>query len=350
MTTVGAASGIGADRGAGAVGGVGGPAVVRVPRGAHGFAFDRAATPVVRVPPGSSLVVETYDCFSNKVSSSEQVFGHESELLDLIGQYNPVTGPIYVESAEPGDRLVVHIDHIDLGTFAPYATTLVTGDSKGVCGGHWNPLDDGLPDTRICALDGDTVTFPAGAGDLRLPVRPMIGSIGTASATGGASSLEFGPLHGGNVDCPSITTGATVLLPVNVPGALLFLGDVHAAMGDAEVTGTALETNGDVHITVDVVKGGDEPVTPRLDTATTLGSIGCEFGAPLERNLRHAFTDLIERLHRGHRLTRVEAYELLGATARVQVNQCVAGGWTAVHVNIARSVVPDPEKTDEGAG
>jgi amidase len=314
----------------------------RVPRTAHAFAFDGAATPVVRVAPGTSLVVETYDCFSNKVSSSEQLFGRESHLLDLIGQYNPVTGPIHVDGAEPGDRLAVRIDHIELGTLAPYAATLVTGDSKGVCGGHWTPLDDGLPDTRICSLDGDTVTFPTAAGDLRLPVRPMVGSIGTAPAAGSASSLEFGPRHGGNVDCPSITTGSTVLLPVNVPGALLSLGDVHASMGDAEVTGTALETNADVHITVDVLKSEDEPLTPRLDTATTIGSIGCEFGAPLDRNLRHAFTDLLERLHTGHRLTRVEAYELLGAAARVQVNQCVAGGWTAVHVSIARSVVPDP--------
>ncbi|WP_427892220.1 acetamidase/formamidase family protein [Kribbella sp. GL6] len=324
--------------------------MIRVPRTAHGFAFDRAAGPVVRVAAGDSLVVETYDCFSNKVSSSEQLFGREHDLLDLIGQYNPVTGPIHVDGAEPGDRLAVRIDRIELGTFAPYAATLVTGDSKGVCGGHWSPLDDGIPDTRICPLDGDTVIFPTKAGDLRLPVRPMVGSIGTAAAAGAASSLEFGPRHGGNVDCPSITTGSTVLLPVNVPGALLFLGDVHASMGDAEVTGTALETNADVHITVDVLKGGDEPVTPRLDTATTLGSIGCEFGAPLERNLQHAFTDLIERLHTGHRLTRVEAYELLGAAARVQVNQCVAGGWTAVHVSIARSVVPDPPMVHTGPG
>ncbi|GAA3099773.1 acetamidase/formamidase family protein [Kribbella aluminosa] len=337
-----------------------------MPRAAHGFAFDGGVEPVVRVGAGTSLVVETYDCFSNKVSSSEQLFGREHELLDLIGQYNPVTGPMYVDGAEPGDRLAVRIDRIELGTFAPYAATLVTGDSKGVCGGHWSPLDDGLPDTRICPLDGDTVIFPTGVGDLRLPVRPMVGSIGTAPAAGAASSLEFRPRHGGNVDCPSITTGSTVMLPVNVPGALLFLGDVHASMGDAEVTGTALETNADVHITVDILKAadhpGDEPVTPRLDTATTLGSIGCEFGAPLERNLQHAFTDLIERLRTGHRLTRVEAYELLGAAARVQVNQCVAGGWTAVHVSISRSVVPDPRvpgpgmvhtdsaPNDEGAG
>ncbi|MFG1623010.1 acetamidase/formamidase family protein [Kribbella sp. NPDC049227] len=314
--------------------------VVRVPRTAHAFAFDAATTPAVRVSPGTSLVVETYDCFSNKVSSAEQVFGREQDLMDLIGHYNPVTGPIFVDGAEPGDRLAVRIDRIELGTLAPYAATLVTGDSKGVCGGHWSPLENGLPDTRICRIDGDTVVFPTGVGDLLLPVRPMVGSIATAPAAGSASSLEFGPGHGGNVDCPSVTVGSTVLLPVNVPGALLSLGDVHASMGDAEITGTALETNADVHITVDVLKGEDEPVTPRLDTAATIGSIGCEFGAPLETNLRHAFTDLIERLHTGHRLTRVEAYELLGAAARVQVNQCVAGGWTAAHVSIARSVLP----------
>ncbi|MGH3371362.1 MAG: acetamidase/formamidase family protein, partial [Nocardioidaceae bacterium] len=262
--------------------------VVRVPRTAHTFAFDARAEPVVRVAPGTSLVVETYDCFSNKVSSSQQVFGREADLLDLIGRYNPVTGPIHVDGANPGDWLSVRIDRIDLGTLAPYAATLVTGDSKGVCGTRWSPLDQ-LPDTRICPIVDGTVLFPTGRGDLALPVRPMIGSIGTAPAAGESSSLEFGRDHMGNVDCPSVTAGSTVFLPVNVPGALLSLGDVHAAMGDAEITGTALETNADVFITVDVAPGPDDlpdgaatPRSPRLDTTTTIGSIGCEFGATLE--------------------------------------------------------------------
>jgi amidase len=316
---------------------------IRVPRAAHSFAFDPRIEPVVRVAPGSSLVVETYDCFSNKVSSRNQVFGREQDLLGLIGRYNPVTGPIYIEGAVPGDWLAVQIDRIDLGTLAPYAATLVTGDAKGVCGSPWHPVE-GTPDTRICPIVDDTVIFPTRRGDLTLPVRPMVGSIGTASATAHASSLEFGPDHGGNVDCPSVTAGATLLLPVNVPGALLWLGDVHAAMGDAEITGTALETNADVFITVDLVTRGAPvaAVTPRLDTASSIGSIGCEFGSSVQANLRHGFTDLLARLNSEFGLPHLEAYELLGAAARVEINQCVSGGWTAAHVSVARAVLPAP--------
>ena len=318
---------------------------LRVPRAAHGFAFDPGAAPVARVSPGTTLVVETYDCFSNKVSSPSQVFERESDLFALIGSYNPVTGPIYVEGAEPGDLLEVRVERIQLGTFAPYAVTAVTGDSKGVCGAPTSLIGQ-IPDTRVCPIDSDAVVLPTGRGDIRLPLRPMIGSIGTAPAHGASSSLEFGLDHGGNVDCPDLTVGATVALPVNVPGALLWLGDVHAAMGDAEITGTALETNADVTITIDVIPrrtaSSARQALPRLDSATMIGSLGCEFGASVETNLRHAFVDLLGRLSDDYGLAKIDAYHLLGAAARVRVNQCVAGGWTATRVSVARSVLPEP--------
>jgi amidase len=316
--------------------------LVRVPRTAHGFSFSPDARPAARVRPGTRLVFETLDCFSNKITSAGQVFESEDDLLGVIGAFNPVTGPVYVEGASPGDTLAVQIEAIVPGTLEPFAVTLVTGDTPGVCG-QPSALADSGPDTRICPLHGDAVLFPLANGDpVMLPLRPMVGSIGTAPADRERSSLEFGPDHGGNLDCPSMTAGSTVLLPVNVPGALLSLGDVHALMGDAEVTGTALETNADVVVTVEVITaapGMAPSAPPRLDTASAIGSIGCHFGATVEANLAAAFEDLAARLLVDYDLTRVEAFELLGTAAAVQVNQCVAGHWTSVFVSISRDII-----------
>jgi amidase len=314
----------------------------RLDRSRYGFGFSADAEPALLIDSGDSVVIETLDCFSNKVDSAEQRFERDADLLSLIGRYNPVTGPIAVRGARPGDRLAVRVDRISLGTHAPFAVTVITGDRKGICG-RQSPLLPPVPDTRICPLDGDYVLFPTHRGDLRLPVRPMIGSVGTAPAVGTESSLEFDYRHGGNVDCPDLTVGATLTLPVNVPGGLLWLGDVHAAMGDGEITGTALETNADVTVTVTVLPGSDaveSDPAPWLDDAISVGSIGCEFGADLSDNLHRAFADLLDRLVAGYGLDAVEAYELLGAAGRVTVNQCVLGGWTAARAWIEKRMLP----------
>lgn len=310
-------------------------------RDRYGYAFDADAEPAITVRSGDTITVQTYDCFTNKVSSPAQLFHHDSDVLALIGDYNPVAGPIAVDGARPGDRLCVRIDAIELGTYAPYAATIVTVGGKGICG-RPSSLIPAEASTRICELEPGVVVFPTTRGALRLPTRPMVGSIGTAPPAGAASSLEFGPDHGGNVDCPDLTVGATIVLPVNVPGALLWLGDVHAAMGDAEITGTALETNADVTITVGLLPGqGSAGLrTPRLDDGDSIGSLGAEFGAPLSDNLHRAFTDLIDRLTVEYGLTAMEAYQLAGAGARVTVDQCVDGGWTATRVRLPRSYLP----------
>lgn len=323
----------------------------RLSRDRRAFGFDAGAAPALTIDPGDRVVIETYDCFTNKIDSPDQVFERDSDLMALIGQFNPVTGPIYVRGAQPGDRLAVSIEAIELGTLAPYAVTVLTKDQKGLCG-NGSPRLPVRPDTRICRLTDTAVLFPTSRGELPLPLRPMVGSVGTAPATGGASSLEFGRWHGGNVDCPDLTVGAVLQLPVNVPGGLLWLGDVHAAMGDAEVTGTALETNADVTVTVELLPGsaGVEPAGPWLDTPGAIGSIGCEFGASLTENLHHAFAGLHTRIVDGFALDPIEAYELLGAGARVTVNQCVAGGWTAARVRLGLDHLPPPLTDTRSAG
>jgi len=323
---------------------------LRIQRSQHQFVFDAAAQPWLRVAPGSSIVVETLDCFSNKITSPSQRFERDSDVLDLVGSYNPVSRPVYVTGAEPGDTLAVRIDAIDLGPVEPYAVMVVTGDTALLCGRRSRRLGP-ESDTRICALEDGHVLFPAGPGQVRHPVRPMVGAIGTAPAAGPVSSLHYAADCGGNLDCPDVTTGTTVLLPVNVPGGLLSLGDVHALMGDGEVTGAALETHADVTLTVDLHKAGRSPAAdsaagpglPRLDTPDSLGTIGCASHDSVDANIAAALDDVLGRLCDEFGLAAIEAYELIGAVGRIRVNQCVhypGQGWCTTHVSVSRAALP----------
>lgn len=314
----------------------------RIPRGLHRFDFQAGAEPALRVDPGATVVIETLDCFSNKVTSPRQVFERESDLVDLIGAYNPISAPIYVNGARPGDSLAVHIDGMELGTQEPYGVTVVTPESASLCGRPTSHL--GLAaDTRVCRLEDGDVIFPTRSGTLRQRARPMVGVIGTAPASGAVSSLHYGPTHGGNIDCPLITSGTTVHLPVNVPGGLLSLGDLHALMGDGEVTGVAIETHGEVTVTIEVINGPGAGAI-RVDTAEEIGSIGCESQHSVDANLGVALEDLLSRLCVDWGMLTVEAYELLGVAARMRINQCVhreAGpGWTSVLVSLPRGMLP----------
>lgn len=316
--------------------------VQRIPRSQHRFSFSGDGEPALQIAPGSTVVVETLDCFSNRVRTPDQVFERERDLLCLIGAYNPVNAPIFVEGAEPGDALAVHIEHMALGTLEPFGVMVVAGDDARICG---RPSPFPLAaDTRVCRLEGRTVVVPARQGALRQPLRPMIGVIGTAPAAETISSLHYGPTHGGNMDCAMISEGATVRLPVNVPGGLLSLGDLHALMGDGEIVGVAVETHGDVTIRVDVVKGAGRGAAVRVDTRDAIGSIGCEAQTSLDQNLAAAAADLLSRLCGQWEMAPVEAYELLGMAARMTVNQCVHGrgsGWTSALVSLSRSALPD---------
>lgn len=307
----------------------------------HHFRFDAAIPPRATVEPGARLTVRTLDCFGNAITSSAQRFETDAALAAAVPGLNPVTGPIAVRGARPGDRLVVRVERIVLGTLGAHAVTIVVPGSGGPTGAS-DAIRSVPADTRIFPLENGRVTMQTCRGKLALPLRPMIGSIGTA-ADEPFASLESHPACGGNMDCPAVTAGSTLTLPVRTPGALLSLGDVHAAMGDAEVTATALETSADVTFTVDLDPANGSPLqVPRVDTAASIGSIGCGFGRSLEANLEAAFADVVERLRCEYGLSPAEAYELAGAAARVGVNQCVPGGWAAVHAWIARTCLPRP--------
>lgn len=198
--------------------------------------------PCMEVEIGSSLVFETYDCFENQIDSEDVVL----QELDW-NRINPATGPVYVKGAEPGDILVVTIEKIEIAEQG----VLTTGANLGVMGDELNENT-----VKIVPIHNEYVLFSS---ELQIPINPMIGVIGTAPKE---ESISCGTPHdhGGNMDCKEIKEGTTLLLPVNVPGALLALGDLHAAMGDGEIGVSGVEVAGEVTVTVQTIKGKQWPL------------------------------------------------------------------------------------------
>ncbi|WP_139651306.1 acetamidase/formamidase family protein [Raoultibacter phocaeensis] len=190
------------------------------------FAFAQGLEPAMTVESGETVRIRTKDCFGNQVRSADDV-------LDEIDwdAINPATGPIFVEGAQSGGVLKVEILDIELDD----QTASCTGKEEGVCGdlfGGWS--------THLCAIDGDSLVWNE---SLLIPLNPMIGVIGVAPA-GDPVNCGTPGSHGGNMDNKAITTGATLYFPVAAEGALFGCGDMHAAMGDGEISVSGAEVAG----------------------------------------------------------------------------------------------------------
>ena len=199
------------------------------------YSFSARHQPVAELAPGEVIVVETADCYSGQVHQA----GQSLEAIDHR-KTNPATGPFYVSGTEPGDTLVVEILEIKTAQQG----IMVVAPNMGVLGDQV-----AAPELRLIKLHETSISF----GELTLPLQPMLGVIGVAPEAEEAEPTSRP--HGGNLDTKEIRPGSKVYLPVFHPGALLALGDVHALMGDGEVSGTAVETSAEVKIRVDVIKG-----------------------------------------------------------------------------------------------
>ncbi len=221
----------------------------------HTQSFSSEISPALRVSAGERIHVQTWDCYKGQILVDADL----SKVIEA-SQMNPATGPIYVEGAEPGDMLAVTI--IDIKTEARGAARMYPGKGQ---------LHD-----KVKAPYG--IFFDVAAGvitmneNVSFPVKPMLGVIGVAPESGSILTMPAGK-HGGNLDNNMNTIGSTIYLPVKHPGALLGLGDMHASMGDGEVSGTGIEIGGDVLIEVNVIKSitTDYPVTETADSWITHG-------------------------------------------------------------------------------
>ena len=199
--------------------------------------FDRSLSPVADVDPGGSVLFETLDACFGEVRKLEDFEPHQRGPNGRTG--NPLTGPVRVRGARPGDTLIVEVLDVRL-------------DAEGfqLIGPNRAVVRDEVPERDLypVRIEGATIRLPRG---LRLPVAPVVGTLGVAPA--GPPSNAPGP-WGGNLDVPQITPGAAVHLPIQVEGALFSLGDVHARQGDGEVVG-APEIGAEVKVRFRLLEG-----------------------------------------------------------------------------------------------
>jgi amidase len=278
--------------------------MLRIPRDQFTYAFSAATPPVATVSPGDRFVVETHDTSSGRIHRLEDV-PEFVRIRDPL-KVNPAAGPVFVEGASPGDDLIVEILDIRL---RPYGFVRVLAGA-GVLQSGIEP--DGVLMARI---DGEHVVLGE---RMRLPLRPMVGVIGTAPADGVVYTAAPGP-QGSNIDVNAVTVGARVHLPVHVPGALLAIGDVHASMGDGEVSGTGVEIAGEVTVRVDLVPGA-APTRPWIETAEAWITTGS--GPALEDAVEMAVDELARLLMTRFGVSRTEAFLLVSAQGDVHIGQC----------------------------
>ena len=207
------------------------------------YFFDPTAEPVYDITPGELVVIETLDAASGRLQTYEDLAPYLE--WRSMERSNPATGPFRVLGAEPGDELVVHIEHIKL---APRGWTRLT---LGIGAMKHELEDNAISFVEVHGEAGDELLFDFG---VRLPARPMVGVIGTALPDKKISTAHPG-LHGGNMDFNDMKVGTIAHFPVWIPGANFGIGDVHATMGNSEVSGSAVEISGEVTLRIELVKG-----------------------------------------------------------------------------------------------
>jgi amidase len=283
--------------------------MVRISRDQYTYRFAPDVPPVARVRPGEQLIFETYDAATGRIQTGDDVHAY-LKVRDLR-RVNPAAGPVWVEGAQPGDELVVTIEAIRL-TDQGYIRAM---PDDAILTGIAGPVAVIVP-----VENGDMLLLPGG---LRLPARPMVGVIGAAPASGEVLTVVPGQI-GSNLDCNLVRVGARVHLPVFVAGALLALGDVHASMGDGEVSGTGVEINAEVTVRVAVLPGAAH-ARPWIEVD---GLIAATASAPALTDAVSLATDgLVTLLMARHGVSRTEAFLLVSAYGDVRIGQaCAPGG------------------------
>lgn len=297
--------------------------------------YDSAAKPVLRVSPGDTVVVRTLltstpERLEKAGLEPAQVEPALREIVKTVTNKGPgghiLTGPIFVEGAEPGDALEVHIEKVELAI--PYAYNAF-GPMRGFL-----PEDFPYSRIRIIPLDARAMTAHFAPG-IDVPLRPFFGSIGVAPPAP-MGRLDSAPpwMHGGNLDNKELVAGTVLSLPVHVPGALLEIGDGHAAQGNGEVDITAIETSlvGTFRL---AVRKGLRLTWPRAETPTHYIAMGAD--KDLVAATKIAVREAIEFLVSTRGLSREDAYMLTSVSCDVSITQLVDGN-VGAHVMIPKAL------------
>jgi acetamidase/formamidase len=287
-------------------------------RGNHHFGWNRDFQPAIHTAPGKTIYFECLDSSGGQLGRGANL----AELANLdFSRINPVTGPVYVDGAMPGDAL-----KITLHKFVPSGF----GWTANIPG--FGLLADIFVDPALHVWTYDPVSMaPALFGPAaRVPLKPFAGTLGVAPAEAGLHSVVPPRRVGGNLDIRDLTAGTTLYLPVEVEGALLSIGDTHAAQGDGEVCGTAIESRMDVELTVDLVKNAGlqgprfttaGPVTRHLDGAGYEVTTG--IGPDLMSGARDSVMRMIDLLASQHGLSPIDAYLLCSVCGDLRISEIV---------------------------
>ena len=262
------------------------------------FTFRPDVPPALRVRPGETVRFET------STAPVERLFAAGDRWLELVDPtvINAVTGPVFIEGVEPGDAVSVDILAIDT---LDWAWTSVTPGF-----GLLTEPDISPSLSRLAIRDGQVILSER----LSVPIRPMIGCLGLAPASGESSTLSPPFPWGGNYDLGQVAPGTTVLLPAQVPGGLFSLGDLHAAMGDGEANSIAIECAGFATVRLGVRKGLRMD-TPRLETGDRIFTVGLSARGDYTSARRQAVTLLYRYLTAERGLTPTDAHALISAAA-----------------------------------
>ncbi len=290
--------------------------------------YSAAHAPALHVKPGDHVVTKTVDAAGIDWNGAQVAQGP-----------NPQTGPFYVDGAEPGDALIVRLTRVETNRATAYSSSLLAPyavDPAAIAA-----RVDREPKRLTWSIDKangvarlDDASVQPGGIELRL--RPMLGCVGVAPARKEAISSATPGAWGGNMDYVGVEAGATLMLPVNEPGALLFLGDGHARMGEGEVVGTGLETSMDVEFSVDLVKH-HAIGWPRLETATHIAVLGS--ARPLIEAFQHATTELQKWLMAEYGFTERGAQTFMGQAEEYEIANVVDPSFTVV-AKIPKSLLP----------
>jgi acetamidase/formamidase len=295
----------------------------------HSRVFSAYKDPVLKVRSGDTVITKTWDSGGGDWKAVK----HIQHPYQYPESGNPLMGPFYIEGAEYGDALEVHLDKVRLNRNYGYTSyrlspgILNPGAAETMYKNFYkeNAVRNGRGDLIPWDLDiqrgiAKPRLLQSSGYKFEIPVRPMLGCIGVAAP--GESVATSGPAgpYGGNMDYNDVAEGATLYFPVFHKGAFFYIGDGHAAQGDGEGLGTGIETSLDVQFTVKVLKGKRLGM-PRLENAEFIASIGSqpEFSSSMDSSLRMANSDMLAWLTSEYKLSDVEAHMLLGSVVQHKI-------------------------------
>jgi amidase len=297
----------------------------------YSYVFNPYRQPIAKVRPGDRVAIHCNDAFESRIQSPADL---PSKALATAKFLNPQTGPIYVEGAEPGDTLAVHIISIEpTRDFAVSCLIPYFGGLTSTVGTR--TLQEPLPErVWVWNLGGDRKLVNDELG-IELPWEPFMGTLAVAPDLEAITALAPGPF-GGNMDVPDVKPGNTIYLPVWNAGALFYTGDTHARQGQGELCGVALEITSTVTVVFDVIQGRTIE-WPRIESPDKIMVVGS--ARPMEDAARIANAELVLWLEQDYGFDRWDAYQLLTQAGGLYVGNMVDTTYSLV-ASIDKGLLP----------